>query len=32
MKKIIIFGLARSGVAAIDFLSKLNYQILLFCL
>jgi len=27
MKKIIIFGLARSGVAAIDFLSKLNYQI-----
>lgn len=27
MKKVIIFGLARSGIAAIDFLSKLNYQI-----
>jgi UDP-N-acetylmuramoylalanine--D-glutamate ligase len=27
MKKITIFGLARSGISAIDFLSKLNYQI-----
>lgn len=27
MQKIIIFGLARSGIAAINFLSKLDYQI-----